>query len=160
MPTLSGLNSSRKEGADDRALPQADFDKLNEEFRFSVDVAAASHNAKLDRFYTEQTDGLSKSWKDERVYCNPPYSKIAPWVEKAWAERLAEIIVLLLPANRTEQGWWQEFVEPFRDKAGSPLTCRFLPGRYRFLKPDQKEVLPNMRPPFGCVLLIWNWRQF
>lgn len=63
---------------------------------------------------------------------------------------------MLLPANRTEQQWWQLLVEPYRDRPGSPLTVRFLPGRMRFLKPGQTAVGPNQRPPFGCVLLVWD----
>lgn len=63
---------------------------------------------------------------------------------------------MLLPANRTEQSWWQLMVEPFRDRADSPLSTEFLKGRIRFLKPGQTAVGPNQRPPFGCVLLIWQ----
>lgn len=145
-----------KRHVDDRALPQADFEILNQRFRFSIDAAASAENAKCKRFWTEETDGLSQSWAGERVYCNPPYSSIEPWVQKAWMERLAQIIVMLLPANRTEQRWWQELIEPFRDQALMPLSIEFLPGRRRFLKPGQLEIGPNERPPFGLVLCIWE----
>lgn len=67
---------------------------------------------------------------------------------------------MLLPANRTEQTWWHELVEPHRDRAGSPLTVEFLPGRLRFLKPNQKRIGPNERPPFGCCLLVWSGPEF
>ena len=70
---------------------------------------------------------------------------------------VAELIVLLLPANRTEQGWWQRQIEPMRDRALSPLVTEFLPGRLRFLKPGQTVIGPNERPPFGIVLCIWEW---
>ena len=63
---------------------------------------------------------------------------------------------MLLPANRPEQPWWQTWVEPYRDRPGSPLTVRFLPGRLRFIKPGATEIKPNERPPFGCCLLIWT----
>jgi hypothetical protein len=43
------------------------------------------------------------------------------------SEPKAELIVMLLPANRTEQGWWQKHIEPFRDRAMSRLTTEFLP---------------------------------
>lgn len=39
---------------------------------------------------------------------------------------------------------------------GGGLRAEFLPGRIRFLKPGQKHVGPNERPPFGCALLIWE----
>jgi phage N-6-adenine-methyltransferase len=149
---------------DDRALPPEDFAVLQERFVFTIDVAAASHNAKLPRYYTIDDDGLAQDWTGERVYCNPPYSSIEPWLEKAHSEWLLrdrpqhggpDLIVMLLPANRTEQGWWQRQVEPYRDR-GLDLRVEFLPGRLRFLKPGQKRIAPNERPPFGCCLLIWE----
>jgi phage N-6-adenine-methyltransferase len=103
---------------DDRATTAEVFDPLHALHRFTVDVAAATHNTKCERFYDAVTDELAQSWAGERVWCNPPYSAIAPWVEKAWLSVDAEVVVMLLPANRTEQVWWQELVEPFRDRGG------------------------------------------
>lgn len=144
-----------RDAVDDRATTPEVFDPLHERFAFTLDVAASEDNAKCARFFSMHNDGLAKSWEGERVWCNPPYSDIRPWVEKAWAED-AEIVAMLLPANRTEQGWWQDLVEPYRDRPGSPLTCEFIRGRLRFIAPDADTVGPNERPPFGCVLLIWN----
>jgi phage N-6-adenine-methyltransferase len=146
-----------KDAVDDRALPEGDFWVLNRRFNFSIDAAASAHNAKLARYVTKEQDGLLFPWSGERVYCNPPYSEIRPWVEKAWSEKDAALIVLLLPANRTEQSWWQDLIEPRRDRAGSPLSVEFLPNRLRFLKPGQVLVGANERPPFGCCLCIWNF---
>lgn len=140
---------------DDRATTPEVFDPLHEKYAFTVDVAASERNTKCERFYTAEQDGLAQSWAGERVWCNPPYSNVAEWVEKAWAETDAELIVMLLPANRTEQRWWQDMVEPFRDRGGSPLLVEFLAGRLRFIAHDKTEVGPNERPPFGCCLLIW-----
>jgi phage N-6-adenine-methyltransferase len=138
---------------DDRATRFEDFYPLHERFEFTIDVAASAHNTKLPRFYTAEEDGLAQDWSGERVWCNPPYSNIEPWVEKAHGGG-AELVVMLLPANRTEQGWWQRHVEPYR-RAGS-LTVEFLAGRLRFLKPGQDEIKPNERPPFGCCLVIFG----
>ncbi len=148
---------STKDDVDDRGLPPGEFWVLNRRFRFTLDVAAAPHNAKLERYVTKEQDGLSVSWNAERIYCNPPYSDIRPWVEKAWRETSAELVVMLLPANRTEQSWWQDLIEARRDRAGSPLRVEFLPNRLRFLKRGQALIGPNERPPFGCCLCIWNW---
>lgn len=102
-------------------------------------------------------DGLAQSWAHERVWCNPPYSDIEPWAVKARCEkRNAQLIVMLVPANRTEQGWWQRQIEPYRDQPGSPLRVEFLPGRLRFIKHGHDRVEPNQRPPFGCALLVWG----
>lgn len=82
---------------------------------------------------------------------------IGLWVEKAWREHeTCDGIAMLLPANRTEQGWWQYMVEPFRDRDNSALSVLFLPGRMRFIAAGQTAVGPNERPPFGCCLLTWG----
>lgn len=142
---------------DDRATPPELFDPLNERFHFTIDVAASAQNAKCERFYTLEDDGLWRDWAGERVWCNPPYSKIEPWVEKA-AKGAAELSVLLLPANRTEQRWWQRWVEPNRDGLQPCPRVEFLPGRPRFITYANGKVNPNERPPFGLALLIWSSR--
>lgn len=151
-------NGGAEDGVDDRATDAHFFASLDRRFRFTVDVAASSENTKCKRFFDRQQDGLAQSWGGERVWCNPPYSTIRPWVEKAWEEwgGGASLIVMLLPANRTEQAWWQELVEPYRDRSGSPLMLEFLAGRLRFLKPNQNRIGPNERPPFGSCLLVWS----
>lgn len=165
--TLTGFRSSNhpqqlaKRGAnidvDDRATDPLTFAPLHDRFGFTIDVAAAAHNTKLPRYFTRDQNGLAQPWAGETVWCNPPYSAIAPWVEKAWAEcGSAAGIVMILPANRTEQGWWQLLVEPYRDRPGSPLTVEFLQGRLRFIRADKTSIGPNERPPFGCCLLIWT----
>jgi phage N-6-adenine-methyltransferase len=147
---------------DDRATTAEIFGPLDARFGFTIDVAAAEHNTKCERWYDRATDGLAQSWARETVWCNPPYSDIGPWVRKAWSEwhqppRIRpRAIVMLLPANRTEQDWWQTCVEPYRDTPRSRFTVEFLPGRIRFIKAGATEVGPNERPPFGCCLLIWE----
>ena len=148
----------RARGAKDRdelGTPPELFDALHRRFRFTVDAAALPRNAKLERFWTPEDDGLERSWEGERVWCNPPYSKIEPWANKARLG-MADLAVLLLPANRTEQGWWQREVEPYRDRAGSCCRVEFMSGRLRFLSPGAVRVGPNERPPFGVCLVIWG----
>lgn len=111
---------------DDRATDPADFAIFDARFRFTIDVAASNHNAKCPRYFTVEDDGLAQTWNGERVWCNPPYSDIRAWVEKAWQEAAhtpagysptgAHLIVMLLPANRTEQGWWQDLTCPVREE--------------------------------------------
>lgn len=44
------------------ATPQNFFDNLNAEFDFDIDVCATPENAKCEKFFTEEQDGLSQSW--------------------------------------------------------------------------------------------------
>jgi phage N-6-adenine-methyltransferase len=170
---------TRKNGAsdhvDDRGTDPAFIAALETRFgAFDLDVAAAPHNAKAPTYYTREQDGLTQPWHG-LVWCNPPYSDCGAWVRKAWQEwnptgadsaldhhwhfaRDASPyrIVMLLPANRTEQAWWQEHVEPYRDRPGSPLRVEFLRGRMRFDRPGAVIGPKGDRPPFGCCLLIWG----
>lgn len=147
-----------KEHVDGLSTSQEFFYGMEARFgSFSIDVAASEINAKVRKFYSKEDNGLNHSWALEKVWCNPPYSDIAPWVKKAWAETAGcPLIVMLLPANRTEQRWWQEEVGPWRD-GKSNLEVEFLPGRLRFIKHGSSSVMANERPPFGCCLLIWRW---
>lgn len=172
--SLAGFKASNhpqqtgKRGAvdavDDRGTDQEFFDALSERFGgFNIDVAAASHNAKCRRYFSFADDGLRQRWRQPvepgRVWCNPPYSDCRAWVEKAWNEwwgGQCTLIVMLLPANRVEQGWWQDLVEPFRDRPDSPLRVEFLRGRMRFDRPGWTKPAKGDRPPFGCCLLIWE----
>lgn len=144
-----------KPEVDNLETPWDFFRPLDERFNFTLDAAALPHNAKCKRFYTPEDNGIEQSWIRERVWCNPPYSKIEPWAEKARTGG-AEVAVLLVPANRTEQGWWQRQVEPFQRARCPHLNIEFLPGRLRFIKHGHDRVEPNQRPPFGCCLLIWT----
>lgn len=44
------------------STPQAIFDKLNDEFHFTLDAAATPENAKCERYYTKAEDGLKMPW--------------------------------------------------------------------------------------------------
>jgi phage N-6-adenine-methyltransferase len=149
-----------REDIDDRATHHSVFEPLHRRFDFTIDVAASPANTKCSRFFSKDDDGLTKRWSAERVWCSPPYSCLKNWVGKAWVEWTSknrpELIVMLLPANRTEQGWWQDLVEPFRDRDLSPLRSEFIRDRIRFARPGVTAITPNERPPFGCVLLIWS----
>jgi phage N-6-adenine-methyltransferase len=148
-------------GPDGRAVTAGDFAPLNERFGFTVDAAASAGNARLPRYWTAEDDALRQPWARERVWANPPWShpNLERWVSKAWAEwrRLPgpDLVVMLMPANRTDQEFWQRHVEPYRDR-GDGFAVEFLPGRIQFLLPGQAEAGPGERTPFGCCLLIWG----
>ena len=144
---------------DDRRTPRELWEPLNEEFGFTLDVAASEANRLTEAYYDLEADGLAQPWTGV-VWCNPPYSDIRPWVAKATFEFLRgggpRVIVMLLPANRSEQGWWQDYIEqPRRD---GHLEVRFLRGRLRFDTPDHDYAAQpkGNRPPFGVCLVIWR----
>ena len=150
-------NHARKK-IDDFRTPQWLFDRYNDLYHFDLDAAASHENHLCGKYFTKGKDALTRRWYG-RVWCNPPYShpNLGRWIDKAWRQAaVVELVVMLVPANRTEQAWWQKHVEPFRDRQGSPLRVEFLPGRMRFIAHNRATVGPNERPPFGCCLLIWQ----
>lgn len=44
------------------ATPQSFFDALNREFHFTLDPCSTHENAKCEKHYTKEDDGLSKNW--------------------------------------------------------------------------------------------------
>lgn len=70
--------------SDDCYTPRWVFDAMG--LRFDLDVAAppgGPWHVPADRYLTATDDGLTSEW-DGVVWCNPPYSKFRPWVDR-WA---------------------------------------------------------------------------
>ena len=105
--------------------PQDLFDKLDREFHFDLDVCALPENAKCERYYTPEQDGLPQPWNGV-CWCNPPYGRqIGKWVRKALFSSFAgATVVMLLPA-RTDTKWFHDYILHRSE-------VRFLPGRIRF----------------------------
>lgn len=65
--------------------PQDFFDKLHQEFNFTLDPCCVPATAKCDRYFTPVEDGLKQDWSNETVYMNPPYGReIGKWMQKAY----------------------------------------------------------------------------
>jgi hypothetical protein len=112
------------------------FDPLHEEFGFTMDGAASEQNALLPRASTLEQP---LRWYGERVFCNPPWSDIAPFLELAAS---AELAVLLVPA-RTNAKW-------FHKALALGAKVRFFLGRPKFVGP----AVGNS--PVDCLLLIFG----
>ena len=48
--------------------PQELYDYLNLDYRFTLDPCATPKTAKCEKYYTEEDDGLNKSWEGEKVF--------------------------------------------------------------------------------------------
>ena len=119
--------------------PQALFDELDREFHFETDVCALPENAKCKRFFTPEMDGLKQEWTGV-CWCNPPYGRvIAGWVKKA-AESKATTVMLL--PNRTEMGWFHEYVL-------GKAEVRFIRGRLKFGG-------AKYNAPFGSMIVVFR----
>ncbi|EZI38238.1 DNA N-6-adenine-methyltransferase family protein, partial [Acinetobacter baumannii 42057_6] len=77
---LFGLAENR---TDVWSTPQDFFEKLDRVFNFDLDVCALPENAKCERYFTPEIDGLKQEWTGT-CWMNPPYGKeIIDWVAKA-----------------------------------------------------------------------------
>ena len=85
----------------------------------------AQQNVRAKRYFTRDTDGLSREWAG-RVWLNPPYSAklIDAFVGKLLASQVEQAITLT--NNATETRWAQRLL------AESDAVC-LLSGRLRFL---------------------------
>lgn len=120
------------------ATPQAFFDQLNSEFNFTLDPSSTKENAKCKKFYTEEDDGLVKSWDNEVVFCNPPYGRgLKDWVKKA-SESRGGVVVLLVPA-RTDTQYFHNYI--YKKKG---VEIRFLKGRLKFGDSKNSAPFPSM----------------
>lgn len=116
--------------------------------KYDLDVAASADLHVCTNYYTKKDNGLVMP-RYGNVWCNPPFSEIPLWVERAWETHGGGVrsISMLIPGNRSEQPFWQNMIEPFRE-AGN-LSTHFLPKRTRF---KGYKGSPN----FACVLLVWR----
>lgn len=119
--------------------PQDLFDKLNNEFQFTLDVCATPENAKCDKFYTEEQNGLKHPWKGA-VWCNPPYGRgIGQWVRRAlFASVSGATVVMLLPA-RTDTKWFHDYIYKRNN-----VEIRFIRGRLKFGGSKNSAPFPSM----------------
>lgn len=117
------------------------FERLDVRYHFSIDVCATSENAKCERFFTREDDGLSQEWSGV-CWMNPPYGRnIGQWVRKAYeTSLLGHTVVCLLPA-RTDTAWWHDYCMK------GEIT--FIRGRLRFGGCSNSAPFPSAIVVFG-----------
>ena len=121
------------------ATPQEFYDKLNDEFNFTLDPCATEDNKKCDNFFTVDDDGLKQDWSGNIVFCNPPYGRaIKDWVKKSYEESLKTntTVVMLIP-SRTDTIYFHEFIY-------GKAEIRFIKGRLKFGDAKNSAPFPSM----------------
>lgn len=153
--------------------------------KWDLDVAADAESHWADTWYGVEHDGLVQSWWGN-VWVNPPYGLDAPhdldgWCRRAWEAMTlppdplnhADVVAMLLPANRTEQPFWSRWVERYRDgdanricwpfrqpgdvgHRSARLRTYFLEGRTVYGHPGNRNAIGVGSPPFASCLLVWR----
>ena len=121
------------------STPNDFFDKLNDEFHFTLDPCSTHENAKCYKHFTEEENGLLQDWGNEVVFCNPPYGRqIKYWVKKAYEESQKDNtnVVILIPA-RTDTIYFHEYIY-------HKAEIRFIKGRLKFGNAKNSAPFPSM----------------
>jgi phage N-6-adenine-methyltransferase len=131
----------------DWATPQELFDRLNQEFYFTLDVCALPENAKCKRYFSPKEDGLQQKWTGV-CWMNPPYGReIEQWMQKALQESERGATVVCLVPARTDTEWWHKYA---------------LHGEIRFIRGRVKFQGANATAPFPSAIVIFRdqwWKR-
>jgi hypothetical protein len=90
-------------------------------------------------------DGLAEAWFGS-IYCNPPYSKVDPWLKKGiqYYEETGEDVIFLVSV-RTGTKWWKNLREAY--------GIVFIEKPLKFL---DKEGVEHRRSPYPSALVAMN----
>ena len=136
---------------DDYGTPLSLFTEACEKYHCTpvVDYFASDTNHVCDKYYTQEQNAFTKSFK-ENGFINPPYSrKLMPRVmKKAWEEHLEHNIELMILAySKTDTRWWWNYVE-------NKAEVHFIKGRIKFLDGNGN---PTKKPaPYPSCWIIYR----
>lgn len=130
---LPGIEISLGIESDHCQTPDWLYKALDMEFAFDFDPCPLECRG---------IDGLSLDWDGKRVFCNPPYSDITPWVEKAVCSDA--LTVFLVPARHDSE--WSSILRE------SGAEFRYFRRAFNFIHATGKES----HPIGGAMVVIVN----
>lgn len=144
-PTRSRLHVHFSSKSGEWRTPPPLFLRLNDEFRFDLDVAASPTN----RLVGERDAGWNALTADatwgRSNFINPPYGReIGNWFKAACAHAAAGRTVVVLAPCRPDTRWWELYVSQADE-------VRLILGRLKFLTTDGVEMASAPFP--SCVIV-------
>lgn len=128
-----------KSKSDKWATPKELYDKLNDEFHFNFDPCPIS-------WKDGDPDGLDIEWGTS-TFCNPPYSNVALWIEKAYNESKKGKKIVMLINVITDTIAFHKYIY-------GKAEIRFIKGRLSFINPNEpNKKQPNVKP---SMIVIFN----
>lgn len=126
-------------GNDNFGTPEKLFKQLNDIFAFTLDAACTTEDCKCKNgFYHDKgVNALQMSWGRERIFCNPPFSQKAAFIEKAYNEVMngdCPIVVMVLPSNCQDSKAFQTYIK-------KNFFYETLAGRIAFIDPETKRPM-------------------
>lgn len=138
---MSFINHYLSERKQDWQTPPEFYKVLHRRFYFDLD-GACTHTNRLARIGSTQESPIA--WNGLRVFCNPPWTNIRPFIELA---PFAEFACFLVPA-RVNAKWFHRALE-----LGAQVE--FFSPRPKFLKEGEE----NGGSPFDCCLLLFGEKE-
>lgn len=87
MVDIIKRTAKKSKESDEYGTPRWIYDYVDKIFNFDMDVCASKKNHKHENYITIKQDALNpKTPWGIRNWCNPPYSNILPWYERAIKE--------------------------------------------------------------------------
>lgn len=137
--------------------PPEVFAYFNHYYNLRVDVAALPESALCNTYVTPEQDALKQDWAalakkaGGSIWCNPPYSVLQPWIDKAIEAADNGATVVMLVHGNYDTKWFKRMHE----------TCDkiFLlnGGRLAFIRADTgKKGDGNKRP---SVFAVWRGKS-
>ena len=134
---MSDFTLSKISKSDSWATPANLLAELDAEFHFS----RLPDGALDDPCPIGGSGGLERDWPAV-TFLNPPYSKPAPWVRKAYQESLKGRTVIGLLRSDTSTGWYWDWVK-------GKAEVREIRGRLHFNGTKRAA-------PFASIIAIWR----
>jgi phage N-6-adenine-methyltransferase len=136
--SLQVMGSSK---SDEWYTPREIWEPLCSRFHYTVDAAACEASHIVPTYWSIMDDGLSKDWKDQVVFCNPPYSDNPRWFEK-FATAGARTVTAVVPV-RAGSNYWFKWVYPYAKE------ILIIKGRVRFANSKYPA-------PFDTCVILWG----
>ena len=89
--------------------PPKIWNRLKNEYNFTIDLCSSNDNHLIERYYTKEIDALKQDWSNEIAYLHPLFdSKIGKFIKKAYDTKNS-LFVMLLPAS-THTKYFHEWI--------------------------------------------------
>lgn len=135
-------------GKDNWGTPPWLYSRCRKLWNFKLDACAEEWSAKCKRWYGVKDNGLEKPWLSW-TWCNPPYSQIELWLEKAAAECMRGSSSVVLMPSRTDTRAFHRY---------APLASKIIliKGRLKFIDPE--VLVEKTSAPFPSLMLEFKSR--
>jgi len=143
---------------------------INGIFDFEIDVCASEHNSKCPKLRTARMDSLNDNvpwckFGTNHAWCNPGFSDVLPWHEKAFSEAqdsaAALVVVIGIPGASQE---WYRFAQTHADEIIdlSPRVHYLAPWPLKQSSNNRESMLFVYRrkvvPTRPATRTLWRWK--